>query len=684
MEKHIRLLPACLAAALPLLLLCSCVEKNKKSDAPPAQTAAAAEPTPQHRTVVEPSLLPNRFRQTGYMISEEKSGTGSGDSSAAGMDGLQLKVGVNISTNEPIPLRDALKALAKTKNMSLSWASDVDQNLLVDIDIRANDNFYEAIDNILRQLDYFHEVEGTTIVIKYRETKKYTVSLPYVRHYYNTYTGSTAGNMNTKDWENLHDQWETIKNNLDSLMSTWSTEVASDDKKDEAKKDDKGVATKQEGTKPSEDVAGTARRVAKSTESSYTIDKTVGLVTVNAPKSLQKKVSEYLTSLEKEFHRQVVIDAKIIEVRLSESSSLGVDWNMLLSRLEFNGIGYGKSKSYSRDSGDESGTNLSTDFSDTTTNSSIDSKTSGSSMSNASSGSNDSTSSQSSNSSSDTTSTNTKTAGTASSSGTPTSTSSSEGSNTGTDILGETLGSSLDSAFSDSAESGSSSAENSSKTLSRTVSNALSMGTTAATFIASGGSMAEAMATGVTLNAFNFTSFIKALQEQGQTTVLSNPKISVLSGQHALISVGRDVTYIKEIESKTTEGGGVAYTVKAGQILSGVSMSLSAVVKGDDEVIMNLIPVTSVLDEPMAERSLAQGNMIGLPVVNKREMNTWVRVKDGSILVVGGLISETESKEGSHLPGTKNIPYLKYLFGYEEKNKIRRELIILLRPRIIN
>jgi general secretion pathway protein D/MSHA biogenesis protein MshL len=54
------------------------------------------------------------------------------------------------------------------------------------------------------------------------------------------------------------------------------------------------------------------------------------------------------------------------------------------------------------------------------------------------------------------------------------------------------------------------------------------------------------------------------------------------------------------------------------------------------------------------------------------------------MLVVGGLISETDSKEGSHLPGTKNIPYLKYLFGYEEKKKIRRELIILLRPRIIN
>lgn len=650
MQKHIRLLPACLAAALPLLLLCSCVEKNKKSDAPPAQTAAAADPTPQHRTVVEPSLLPNRFRQTGYVINEEKSKAASGDSSSTDMDGLQLKVGVNISTNEPIPLRDALKALAKTKNMGLSWASDVDQNLLVDIDIRANDNFYEAIDNILRQLDYFHEIEGSTVVIKYRETKKYTVALPYVRHHYHSTTGSSAGKMDIKQWDNLIDQWETIKNNLDSLMATWSTEVASNDKKDDAKKDDKGgAAAKTEEAKPAEEAGGAARRVAKSTDASYTIDKTIGLVTVHAPKSLQNKFAEYLASLEKEYHKQVIIDAKIIEVRLSESSSLGVNWNMLLSRLELDGIGYGKQKSYGRkDSVEEKGLSE-RDYTDTRT----DQKSRTSSR-----------------------------------------TSSSESE---LDLLGEARAETAESTSDDStstteslAESKASSnlLENSrdsnSSSSGRTITDALSMSSSVATLIASGGGMAEAMATGVTLYGFNFTSFIKALQEQGQTSVLSNPKISVLSGQHALISVGRDVTYIKSVESKMTEGGGVSSTVTTDQILSGIGMALSAVIKGDNEVVMNLIPMTSELTEPIEYAEIGQGNKIGLPIVNKREMNTWVKVKDGSMLVVGGLISETDSKEGSHLPGTKNIPYLKYLFGYEEKKKIRRELIILLRPRIIN
>lgn len=218
----------------------------------------------------------------------------------------------------------------------------------------------------------------------------------------------------------------------------------------------------------------------------------------------------------------------------------------------------------------------------------------------------------------------------------------------------------------------------------RSLTDALSMGTTAATFITSSGGMAEAVSTGVTLAGFNFTSFIKALQNQGQTSILSNPKISVMNGQPALISVGRNVTYIKSIATTQTEGGGLASTVTTADILSGIGLALSAVVKQDNEIVMNLVPITSELSEPIEYVEVGQGNKIGLPVVNKREMSTTVKIKDGSMLVVGGLISEVDTKSGEFLPGAKNIPYLKYLFGYEETQKKKRELIILLRPRIIN
>ncbi len=74
---------------------------------------------------------------------------------------------------------------------------------------------------------------------------------------------------------------------------------------------------------------------------------------------------------------------------------------------------------------------------------------------------------------------------------------------------------------------------------------------------------------------------------------------------------------------------------------------------------------------------------VGLPIVNVREMSTTVKVKDGEMLVIGGLISDTNQNTSEFAPGLGSIPVLKYLFGYEEKKHIKRELIILLKPRII-
>jgi len=53
------------------------------------------------------------------------------------------------------------------------------------------------------------------------------------------------------------------------------------------------------------------------------------------------------------------------------------------------------------------------------------------------------------------------------------------------------------------------------------------------------------------------------------------------------------------------------------------------------------------------------------------------------VLVIGGLISDVNDEQGNFAPVLGDIPLVKYLFGYEEKIKNKRELIILLKPRII-
>jgi general secretion pathway protein D/MSHA biogenesis protein MshL len=189
----------------------------------------------------------------------------------------------------------------------------------------------------------------------------------------------------------------------------------------------------------------------------------------------------------------------------------------------------------------------------------------------------------------------------------------------------------------------------------------------------------------ISLSSFNFNDFLHALSQQGNTTILANPKLSVMNGQPALITAGKNVTYIDSIESDVTAGTTVTtnYTVNTERILSGVGLSLTAVINNDNEIILNLVPVTSVLEEPIEYREVGLGQ-VGLPIVNVREMSTMVKVHDGEMLVIGGLISSAEKEAGQNLfPGFADVPVLKYLTGYKEKIKVKRELIILLRPRIL-
>ena len=146
-----------------------------------------------------------------------------------------LKVGATIkSTRGPQPLWDILKRLAALKKMNVSWASDVDQNVLVDVDINANDDFYEAIDNLLRQVDYFHEMQNNTIIVKYKEVRQFRIAMPFVNSEYSTGTGGNVlgsndassnidGTIMLKSTGNTFDIWENIQSNMDKIIALWNT-----------------------------------------------------------------------------------------------------------------------------------------------------------------------------------------------------------------------------------------------------------------------------------------------------------------------------------------------------------------------------------------------------------------------------------------------------------------------------
>jgi general secretion pathway protein D/MSHA biogenesis protein MshL len=129
--------------------------------------------------------------------------------------------------------------------------------------------------------------------------------------------------------------------------------------------------------------------------------------------------------------------------------------------------------------------------------------------------------------------------------------------------------------------------------------------------------------------------------------------------------------------------------VSTSRILSGVGLALTANVLENKEIIMNLVPVTSKLQEPIVYKDFginASGTAaasVGLPVVDIREMSTTVRIKSGEMLIIGGLIDNRDKKDGQFAPVLGDIPIIKYLFGYDSNSLIKKELIILLKPTLL-
>ncbi len=203
-----------------------------------------------------------------------------------------------ISKEGPVPLRDVIKVMADHKGYSVSWADDVNPNIQVNCYIKAADNFYDALNNVLRPLDYFYEIDGDTIVIGYKEVRRYHLAMPDFSETFDTSLGGDMLGGSAVDSTGMSAS-ATLSGNVE--INFWDDlETAL------------GAVVTCEGCPPP------------------IINRILGLITVTASKRVQEAVNDYLDALIREAYRQVVLEAKILEVSLDENHEKGVDWSTIL------------------------------------------------------------------------------------------------------------------------------------------------------------------------------------------------------------------------------------------------------------------------------------------------------------------------------------------------------------------
>ncbi|MEM7565542.1 MAG: pilus (MSHA type) biogenesis protein MshL, partial [Pseudomonadota bacterium] len=197
---------------------------------------------------------------------------------------------------------------------------------------------------------------------------------------------------------------------------------------------------------------------------------------------------------------------------------------------------------------------------------------------------------------------------------------------------------------------------------------------------------ANLFAVGSSSNTFG--SLITLLNTQGDAQVLSSPRVSTVNNQKAVIKVGSDEFFVTEVSSSTTSGTGGTTTnpeLTLTPFFSGIALDVTPQISADGEVILHIHPSVSEITDQLKNITVG-GQSFALPLAfsTVRESDSIVKARNGQVVVIGGLMQNTTTDEDAGVPGASKVPFFGNLFKQKRKVNQRSELVILLRPIVVD
>jgi len=167
------------------------------------------------------------------------------------------------------------------------------------------------------------------------------------------------------------------------------------------------------------------------------------------------------------------------------------------------------------------------------------------------------------------------------------------------------------------------------------------------------------------------------LQQNGEGNVLSTPTLLTLDNEEAKIVVGQNVPFVtgQYTNNNTTNGSVNPFqTVERKDV--GLTLKVKPQISETGTVKLTIFQeVSSVVPNSV-------GSTTGL-ITNKRSIESNVLVDDGSIIVLGGLLSDEYSGSASLIPGLGDIPVIGWLFKSESRSRSKKNLMVFLRPVVV-
>jgi MSHA biogenesis protein MshL len=194
---------------------------------------------------------------------------------------------------------------------------------------------------------------------------------------------------------------------------------------------------------------------------------------------------------------------------------------------------------------------------------------------------------------------------------------------------------------------------------------------------------------GLALQTSSFAALLTFLESQGDVQVLSSPRLATLNNQKAVLKVGTDEFFVTNVSTTSTTTGVSTVstpTVTVQPFFSGVVLDVTPQIDVGGNIILHIHPAVSEVTESTRVLNLgSQIEEIRLPLAKSQvnETDTIVRVADGNIVAIGGLMSVDVRDFRGGIPGIPESGVAGTLLRNANRTMTKRELVILLKPTVI-
>ena len=193
------------------------------------------------------------------------------------------------------------------------------------------------------------------------------------------------------------------------------------------------------------------------------------------------------------------------------------------------------------------------------------------------------------------------------------------------------------------------------------------------------------------------TATVRLLHEFGDTRVLSSPRLMVLNNQTAVLKVVEELVYftlnVTDKDSTNTSQGRTLVETDVHSVPVGLVMAVTPQVSANSEVTLTVRPtISQKIDDAVDPGPALISDLRGsnskvtnlVPVIRVREMESVLKLVDGQIGVLGGLMQDDMRGGNRDVPGLSRIPVLGHMFfRTEETNTRKTELVVFLRPVVV-